>query len=132
MKFQLEYYCGQLIRNVVVEKGDETFIWCDGYGHSEEVEMEPFVPTFPHIPCPRCGLSIPLNRMSWFRTDGVSIICSSRTRSVTSTTLQEQLDNFMDAWGVFCLTVARATGLERLYDWVEIKLRKLLGRDKDA
>lgn len=132
MKYQLEYYCGQLIRNVVVEKGDETFIWCDGYGQSEEVEMEPFKPTFPHAPCPRCGLSISVSHMMWFRADGFSMICSSRTRSVTSTTLQGQAEKFVEALGVFFMVVAEALGLDSFLDWLEKKLRKLLGRDKDV
>lgn len=135
MKYQLEYYCGQTIRNVVVEKGhwqgDAPFIRCDGYGLSKEIEMEPFKPYFPHTPCPKCGLTIPVNHMTWFRTDGYSMVCSSRTIS-TSTTLQAQAEKFVYAWGVFCMTVARATGLYWLIDWLEKKLRKLLGKDKDA
>lgn len=131
MKYQLEYFCNQMIRNVVVEKGETTFIRCDGYGLSEEVEMDPFEAKFAHIPCPKCGLSIPVKHMMWFRVDGVSMICSSRTRS-TSTPLQSIAGDFMYAWGMFCMTVGRTIGLYWLVDWLERKLRKLLGRDKDA
>ena len=134
MKYQLEYYCGQTIRNVALEEV-EHFVKCDGYDLSEEVEMDPFKPTFPQmpqIPCPNCGLYIKAGHMMWFRVDGVSLICKSRTISTSSSTMREAQGDLLYAWAALCMEVGRALGLDWLFDWTERKLRKLLGRDKDV